>query len=61
MKPTSSRDFADEPQRKDTERGLRKAEITDADKSETKDRDKIHGDGTKLGIDDPATESSDRD
>ncbi|WP_027545302.1 hypothetical protein [Bradyrhizobium sp. WSM2254] len=37
--------------RKDTERDMRKAVVEDADKTEGKDRDLVHGDGGTLGMD----------
>ncbi len=53
MTSKSSRDLHGGPQRKDTKREFEKAVIKDADKTETKDRDKIHGDGDQLGLDEP--------
>jgi hypothetical protein len=37
--------------RKDTEREMREALVEDADKTESKDRDLVHGDGGSLGLD----------
>lgn len=37
--------------RKDKERDVRQAVIEDADKTEGKDRDLVHGDGGTLGLD----------
>ncbi|MBR0868953.1 hypothetical protein JQ633_01175 [Bradyrhizobium tropiciagri] len=37
---------------KDTERDMRSAVVKDADKSEDKDRDLVHGEGGTLGLDD---------
>jgi hypothetical protein len=37
--------------RKDKEREMRQAIIADADKTEVKDRDLVHGDGGTLGLD----------
>jgi hypothetical protein len=53
MKSKSSREIPAGPQRKDTERELKKAVIRDADKTETADWDKVHGDGDQLGLDEP--------
>jgi hypothetical protein len=38
--------------RKDKERAMREANIEDADKTEGKDRDLVHGDGGTLGLGD---------
>jgi hypothetical protein len=40
--------------RKDKERAMREAIIEDADKTEGKDRDLVHGDGGTLGLGDGA-------
>ncbi len=53
MQPKSSRDMPAGPQRKDTKRELETAVIKDADKTETKDWDKVHGDGDQLDLDIP--------
>jgi hypothetical protein len=37
---------------KDVERDTREAVVEDADKTEGKDRDLVHGDGGTLGLDD---------
>ena len=37
--------------RKDEERETRRAVVQDADKTEGKDRDLVHGDGKSLGLD----------
>lgn len=37
--------------RKDKERDMRRAVVEDADKTEGKDRDLVHGDGGTLGLD----------
>jgi hypothetical protein len=37
---------------KDKEREMRQAIVADADKTEGKDRDLVHGDGGTLGLDD---------
>jgi hypothetical protein len=39
--------------RKDEEREMRQAIVEDADKTEGKDRDLVHGDGGALGLGDP--------
>jgi hypothetical protein len=36
--------------RVDKNRDEKRAEIQDADKTETADRDKVHGDGSEIGI-----------
>jgi hypothetical protein len=36
--------------RKDEERAIRRAIVKDADKTEGKDRDLVHGDGSSLGL-----------
>jgi hypothetical protein len=36
--------------RKDEEREMREAVVQDADKTESKDRDLVHGDGGTLGL-----------
>ncbi len=51
MQPNTSRDIPAGPQGKDTKREHEKAVIKDADKTETKDWDKIHGDGDQLDLD----------
>lgn len=51
--PKSSRDIPAGPTRKDTQRELEKAVVKDADKTETRDWDKIHGDGDQLDLDRP--------
>jgi hypothetical protein len=38
--------------RKDEEREMREAVVQDADKTESKDRDLVHGDGGTLGLGD---------
>jgi hypothetical protein len=38
--------------RKDEEREMRKAVVQDADKTEGKDRDLVHGDGGTIGLSD---------
>ncbi len=53
MQPKTSRDIASGPQRKDTRREHEKAVIRDADKTESADWDKIHGDGDQLDLDEP--------
>jgi hypothetical protein len=61
MTGSSSRDFGEEPHRKDTKREQKKAILKDADQTETKDWDAIHGDGSSLGMDNRKTGSSKRD
>jgi hypothetical protein len=39
------------PPKSDTRRDTEKAIIKDADKTEVADRDRVHGDGKKLGLD----------
>lgn len=58
MQSKSSRDIPSAPTRKDTKREFEKAVIKDADKTETKDWDKIHGDGDQLGLDKPGQKRS---
>ena len=58
MTATSSRDYGQEPHRKDTKRERKKAAVQDV---EAKDWDTIHGDGSSLGLDERRTESSERD
>ncbi len=53
MHSKSSRDIPSAPARKDTKRDFEKAAIKDADKTETRDWDKIHGDGDQLDLDKP--------
>ena len=57
----SSRDFGDEPLRDDTKRDLKKGIVKDADKTESREWDTIHGDGSTLGLDNRGTESGKRD
>jgi hypothetical protein len=45
--------------RKDTEREMREALVEDADKTESKDRDLVHGDGGSLGLDDEKNMNND--
>ncbi len=53
MHSESSRDIPLTPARKDSKREFEKAVIKDADKTETRDWDKIHGDGDQFGLDKP--------
>ena len=48
-KPDNSKISRSVP-RKDTERDTRQAIVKDADKTEGKDRDLVHGDGGTLGL-----------
>ncbi|WP_211911528.1 hypothetical protein [Tardiphaga alba] len=50
MMGKSSRDLPDEP-RKDKAREQEKAVIKDADKTDQADRDRVHGDGGDIGLD----------
>jgi hypothetical protein len=50
LKPGKPKMPPSEP-RKDSERGTREAVVKDADKTEGKDRDLVHGDGGTLGLD----------
>ncbi|RTL50747.1 MAG: hypothetical protein EKK40_11565 [Bradyrhizobiaceae bacterium] len=52
-KSASSRDMKGSLPRKDSEREKNQAVIKDADKTETKDWDKVHGDGSQLDLDKP--------
>ena len=61
MTATSSRDDGQQPRRKDTARETAKGILKDADKTESKDWDAVHGDGATLGLDDRKTESGKRD
>jgi hypothetical protein len=52
MPPKTSRDMpGSEPQR-DKDRDEKSAEIQDADKTDTPNRDKVHGDGGDIGLND---------
>lgn len=53
-RPLENKEHAMAPKskpRKDRERELREAVVEDADKTEGKDRDLVHGDGGTLGLD----------
>jgi hypothetical protein len=51
MPARSSRDLPGPDPRKDEQREQQQAIVKDADKTEGRDRDKIHGDGHDLGLD----------
>lgn len=53
MQPKTSRDISGSLPRKDIGRDRKQAVIEDADKTETKDWDKVHGDGEQLDLDMP--------
>ncbi len=57
MSVPSSRDIPAEP-RKDRDREQQKAVIKDADKTESKDWDNVHGDGDQLDLDKPERKSA---
>jgi hypothetical protein len=50
MQPKTSRDMPGNEPRVDKDRDEKQAEIKDADKTETVNRDKVHGDGNEIGI-----------
>jgi hypothetical protein len=50
MPPKTSRDMPGNEPRVDKHRDEKRAEIKDADKTETVNRDKVHGDGKDIGI-----------
>ena len=39
-----------QPPRKDTQRDTQEAVVKDADKTDVADRDRVHGDGTSVGL-----------
>jgi hypothetical protein len=51
MPPKTSRDLAGDEPRKDEERDQQKAAIKDADKTGQSDWDRVHGDGSEIGLD----------
>jgi hypothetical protein len=51
MTPKSSRDLPGPEPRKNTERDDEKARVKDADKNDGEDRDRVHGDGSEIGLD----------
>jgi len=51
MEPKSSRDLSGPKSRTDTARERDEAIRKDADKTEGRDRDRIHGDGEDIGLD----------
>jgi hypothetical protein len=50
MDPKTSRDLPGAAPRHDDERDQQKAVIKDADKSDGRDREDIHGDGEEIGL-----------
>jgi hypothetical protein len=50
MPPKTSQDMPGNEPRVDKDRDEKCAEIKDADKTETANRDKVHGDGHEIGI-----------
>lgn len=52
MQPKTSRDIPGEQPRKDKEREQQQAVIKDADKTGQSDWDRVHGDGSEIGLDD---------
>jgi hypothetical protein len=50
MVPKTSRDLPGTQPRKDSERGTQDAIIEDADKTDGKDRDLVHGDGGTIDL-----------
>ena len=53
MQPKTSKDLPPSPPRKDEARDRERAAIKDADKTDQSDRDRVHGDGDRLGLDKP--------
>ena len=51
MPPKTSRDISGSEPRKDKEREQQDAVIQDADKTEQKNWDAVHGDGGEIGLD----------
>jgi hypothetical protein len=51
MQPKTSRDLPPSPPRKDERRDREKGAVKDAAKTDQWDRDAVHGDGDKIGID----------
>ena len=52
MQPKTSRDIPGQQPRKDSERAQQQAIIKDADKTGQTDWDRVHGDGSEIGLDD---------
>lgn len=52
MQPKTSRDISGQEPRKDEEREQQQAVIKDADKTGQSDWDRVHGDGSEIGLDD---------
>jgi hypothetical protein len=53
MQPKTSKDLPPSPPRKDERRDREGVTVKDADKTDQSDRDAVHGDGGKLGLDKP--------
>ena len=53
MQPKTSKDLPASPPRKDERRDREGVAVKDADKTDQSDRDAVHGDGGKLGLDEP--------
>ena len=51
MPPKTSRDLPGAEPRQDDERDQQKAVIEDADRTEQADWDRVHGDGSEIGLD----------
>ena len=51
MTPTPSRDIKGQPPRKDREREQQDAVVKDADQTDQAERDRVHGDGHEIGLD----------
>ena len=52
MPPKSSRDLPGPEPQKDTQRDADKARAKDAPKNDGEDRDRVHGDGSEIGLTD---------
>jgi len=50
MQPKSSRDLPGQEPRKDKQRDADEARAKDAPKNDGEDRDRVHGDGSKIGL-----------
>ncbi|MBN9584966.1 MAG: hypothetical protein J0G34_06180 [Afipia sp.] len=50
MPPKTSRDLPGPEPRKDTEREDERARIADAANNDGEDRDRVHGDGDRIGL-----------
>jgi hypothetical protein len=58
MTPTTSRDIAGSEPRKDEARDQQQAIVKDADKTGQSDSDRVHGDGSEIGLDDRNSRAS---